>query len=389
MSCYISSNNNRFYVGTESSYGVAPAIQGRNRIPAVKLKAKQEKERVVRKDKTGTRTFAGVPPGVRHRTSVGLTTYMTSWADQTQEPCQGPLFSAALGADVQMWSGGAVSSASGLRLTFAAAHSLSVGQAVAIGGELRFVTAVVDAVSVQLNAPFTRTVVAGSTAGPTATYRVASCLKSAAIFDYWDPATAVQRVLTGVAIDKTRIKVNGDFHEFEFAGMAADVLDTSSFSAGQAGLQQFPPEPQTANFDYSIIPGHLGQAWIGSVPNQFLTLTSAEIHLDNAVNLRHREFGSDLPLGVVAGVRDVFADFTVFAEDDTATTALYQAARQKSPVDFMIQLGQQPKQLFGVHMASVMPQVPEFDDSDTRLQWSFRNNRAQGGINDEITIAFA
>jgi hypothetical protein len=55
----------------------------------------------------------------------------------------------------------------------------------------------------------------------------------------------------------------------------------------------------------------------------------------------------------------------------------------------MLQLGQQPKQMFGIHMKSVMPEVPEFDDSETRLQWTFRNCRAQGVVNDEITIAFA
>jgi len=33
--------------------------------------------------------------------------------------------------------------------------------------------------------------------------------------------------------------------------------------------------------------------------------------------------------------------------------------------------------------------VPNYDDSETRLQWQFRNNLAQGTANDEIFIAFA
>ena len=37
MSCYISSNNNRFYVALESAYGSVPAITGQNRIPGVKV----------------------------------------------------------------------------------------------------------------------------------------------------------------------------------------------------------------------------------------------------------------------------------------------------------------------------------------------------------------
>ena len=54
----------------------------------------------------------------------------------------------------------------------------------------------------------------------------------------------------------------------------------------------------------------------------------------------------------------------------------------------MFQLGQQSEQLFGVRMKSVIPQVPEFDDGENRLQWKFRASRAQGTIDDEISVAF-
>jgi len=54
----------------------------------------------------------------------------------------------------------------------------------------------------------------------------------------------------------------------------------------------------------------------------------------------------------------------------------------------MLQLGQQSGQLFGVRMKSVIPQVPEFDDSDGRLQWKFANSQAQGTVDDEISVAF-
>ena len=388
MSSYISSSNNRFYVASESGYGVAPAIQGEHRIPAVRLRARQEQDRGERKDKTGSRTFAGNPAGIRKRTTFGLNTYMTGWSAQGQEPSHGPLIRAAMGGAAEIWSGGTVASSNGTALTFTAPHGLSAGQAVAIGGEIRFVVVIVSPVMVHVNAPFTGLVVAGSTAGPTATYRLANDLPSATIFDYWSPETAVNRAITGGAVDKFAIKVNGDFHEFEFTGGAADLLDSASFESGQAGLEQFPIEPVSTGFDYSIIPGHLGQAWIGSVPNQFFTLTSAEVRVDNNIELRAREFGSQLPRGIVAGVRRVSTEFSVFAQDDAETKALYQAARQRSPVSVMLQLGQQPSQLFGVYLKSVMPEVPEFDDSESRLQWSFSNCRAQGVSDDEIIVAF-
>jgi hypothetical protein len=39
-------------------------------------------------------------------------------------------------------------------------------------------------------------------------------------------------------------------------------------------------------------------------------------------------------------------------------------------------------------MKSVVPEVPDFDDSDRRLQWAFRDARAQGTIDDELVVAF-
>jgi hypothetical protein len=42
----------------------------------------------------------------------------------------------------------------------------------------------------------------------------------------------------------------------------------------------------------------------------------------------------------------------------------------------------------GVNMNSVIPEVPEFEDGQNRLQWKFRGSRAQGTVDNEITVAF-
>jgi hypothetical protein len=44
--------------------------------------------------------------------------------------------------------------------------------------------------------------------------------------------------------------------------------------------------------------------------------------------------------------------------------------------------------LIGVYMKSVIPDVPQFDDSETRLQLQFKNTRAQGTVEDEVVVAF-
>ena len=81
-------------------------------------------------------------------------------------------------------------------------------------------------------------------------------------------------------------------------------------------------------------------------------------------------------------------DFSVFQQDDQQTQQLYQAARQRSPMSVMLQLGEQQGQLLGVYLKSVALEVPGFDDSQTRLQWRFQSCQAQGLVNDEVFVAF-
>jgi len=386
---YISSHDNRFYVASEQSYGQVAASTAFNRIPAVKLTVHQQRERTDRKDKTGSRTFAGYPVGGRKTTTFDLTTYVRNWSDQTREPGYGPLFQACLGRPAAIANQIAVASLpSADHITFAAAHGLTPGQSVVYGGEMRFVAAVVDGLTVQINAPFSVPPAGGTTTGATATYFPGTAMTSATILDCWSPSSAVQRMLYGVAMDQLQMQINGDFQEFRFSGPACDVVDNASFQQGQGGLNAFPPEPAAAAFDYSIIPGHLGEVWLGSIPNQFFTLTSATVIVKNNVQLRDHEFGSSHARGISSGIRSVTVDFSLYQQDDSQTKALYQAARQESPVSVMFQLGQQAGQLMGVYLKGVVLETPEFDDTEVRQRWVFKSCRAQGSVDDEVSIAF-
>jgi hypothetical protein len=208
------------------------------------------------------------------------------------------------------------------------------------------------------------------------------------VFDYWDPASAVQRILSGAAVDQMEIQIDGDFHEFHFSGMAQDVLDSASFTAGQGNLTSYPAEPGIGAFDYSIVPGNLGEAWLGTTPAQFFTVTEASVVLKNGLDTRSREFGFSLPQAISPGQRTVQASIGLYSQTDSATPALYQAARQQTPISVMFQLGQMQGQVMGVYLQSVIPEVPQFDDSANRLQWVFKPSRAQGTVDNEIAVAF-
>lgn len=389
MACYISSNQNRFYATLESSFGTVVAATADNRIPAIRLGIQQETVQGPRRDKTGSRTRGGIPSGARTRTQYQLGTYMTNWGNISAEPSYGPLIRGALGAAPVLDGGRSVSSVSGSQLTFGTAHNMAAGQAVSFGGEIRFVAYVVNANTVELNAPFSLTPTGGSPLNPTITYGPATNLPSVSIFDYWSPTTAVQRLVAGAGVDRMKIKVNADYHEFEFAGDARDLIDSTTFASGVGGLGAYPAEPTVAGVEYNIIPGHIGQVWIGASPTKFYTLIDAEIEIKNNLDMRKREFGYGGPTCIAAGEREVGIKFRLYEKDDAATLALYQAARNRTPISIMIQLGQSAGQLCGVYLPAVVPEVPEFDDRQARLEWNFSLSAAQGSNDDEIQIAFA
>lgn len=389
MANYISSNANRFYAAIESAYGQAAVVTAANRFPAVRMQAQQLLQSSKRLDKTGTRTFKGTPATSRRQTAFETGTYLTSW-NGTGQPSYGPLFQAALGAAPVLNSGLVVAAVTnGTQVQTTAAHGLTPGSAISYAGEIRFVIQVVDSLTIIINAPFTTTPAGNVALGPAITYPLAIALPSITLYDYWDPITAVSRVITGGVVDTLTLSVTGDFHEFTFSGPACDLLDSTSFVSGSAGLANFPSEPALGSFDYSIVPGHLGEVWLGGTPNQFFTLTQASLEVKNNVDVRNQEFGSSYPRGFAAATREVATNFTVFAQDDAQTEALYAAAKARTTISAMLQLGRQQGQLLAAYLKAVTPEIPNYDGSETRLQWTFKNNLAQGTAEDEIYVAFA
>ena len=383
---YISSNNNRWYCQLEASYGQVPGVVAANRFPAVSMTAQQKIETPARQDKTGTRTFSGALASMRKQTQFDLTTYMTSWTTGSM-PGYGPLFQATLGASPLYFAGGtATASSTTSYVTFASPHGLVVGQAITYQGEMRFVSSVENTTAVMVNAPFSA--IPNGPVGQTVTFLPTTELPSVSIFDYWDPSTSVQRLLCGCAVNQMMVSVNANYQQFQFKGMAQDVLDSSSFTAGSGELTAYPAEPALGAPPTTIVPGHLGQAWLGASASQFLTLTSANVSLSNALDMRTEEFGSILPRAINPGARTVLLDMEIYAQDDSATVALYQASRQRAPIIAGFQMGQTAGQLFGVYMKSVVPEVPQYSDKDSRLIWQFKGSQAQGQGVDELAVAF-
>ena len=323
------------------------------------------------------------------RAKFSLQTYLVENPSPASPPPIGPFVEATLGAPPAIFAGGTAGSGSSTtQINFSGAHGLVPGQAFGFNGELRFVATVVDPSTVGVNAPFATAPTSGEPLTAAVSYFPQDELPSVSVFDYWDPAEAIDRILIGGACDRMRVRINADYHELEFSGEAQDVLDTESFTAGQGGLGSFPGEPPLAGSTGLPIPGNLGQAFLGTPGSKFVTVTSALLQIGNDIDLRNREFGTSVPQCVAAGVREVIAEFELFGNHDQQTRDLYAAARNETPVGVMFQLGEAPGQVMGVYMSQVVPEVPEFEDAERILRWRFGSSRAQGTVNDEVVVAF-
>lgn len=305
------------------------------------------------------------------------------------KPRYGALVEAATGSSPLTASGGVlVASAEGTQITFGTAHGLAVGQAVAIGGEVRFVESVASPTSVVVSAPFINPL-SGMAAGRSVTYPLAHDLKSVTLYDYWTPETAIQRILAGSSVDEMRLEVNGDFHEITFRGEAAELIDSRTFQGEQGGLAAFPAEPALAGNAEAPIPGHLGQAWLGTGPSMIHTVKNARVVVKNNIEYRRRDFGSLKTRCLVPGEREVLVELELYSQDKDVFNELYEAARMRNGLPLTLQMGEAPGQMCGLWVPNFVPEVPEFLDDEPRLRWRVKSSQAQGVAEDEVYVAFA
>lgn len=388
-SAYIQSSENSHYLAKETAQGVVPPVGGANRVLLSGLKMTTTHAVPKRNDRWGSRSVGEPIVAVQKDSAFQFSTYHYVNSAYPNQSAYGALIEAALGGDPLFFAGGTVDSQPAAnRIRFAAPHNLSRLMAVSRAGEIRFVKQIIDANTVELNAPFSAGLSSGSSVDPAFTYTLARSLKTLSLFDYWAPASSIQRVGRGAAIDKMRLAVNGDFHTMTFSGPMIEVLDSLSFAPGLGGLSEFPPEPSAVGPAHAMpVPGHLGQAILGD--SHLYTMTEADVTINNGVGARSREFGSILPRSFVAGRRAVSFSASLYVTDEAATRALYQFAAERTTIPVMLQLGDRQGQLMGVYLPSIVPTFPEYDDRENRVAWHIEKCTAHGSAEDELTIGMA
>ena len=84
-------------------------------------------------------------------------------------------------------------------------------------------------------------------------------------------------------------------------------------------------------------------------------------------------------MAIVPGPREVLSSFTLFAQADANTTALYAAAKTRTPIAATLQLGKQTGQMMAAYLPNVVPEMPLFDETEPYLLWDVQKQSCSGG----------
>lgn len=390
MSSFISSHDNRHYVLRESSLGTIGSVASSDRIVLNSMKVQRDFFQPVRKDKTGSRSVSTTTSALRRATQFITTAYITSNPTHPTLPTISRFVDAAMGGGILSFTSGTVDSLiSSSTIRLQAPHGLVKGQGIAFGGELSFVKGVVDSHTIELSKPFTLAVGPGAQLTACNTNLLGDSLGSLTLFDYWSTAVGADRVIRGATVDRWRILVNGDFHEFEFRGPAVDWVDAGTFTTGDGGLTTFPNEPGDGPVASDPVPGHLGQVWLGTQPTQMFTLISAAVTLQNSLESRQHEFGSVVSRGFVPGRRKVTFDCVLVADGTADSNGLKALASSRTPAPVILQLGVEAGQIFGIYIPNVVLSSPLYDDRDNYLKLHWESSLGHGSQDDEMYVAWA
>ena len=268
----VSSNNERLYAALETAYGQVPAITAQNRIPLMNLGAKQIPVATGGRIRQEAEHFPGFRTQFAETRSFQLSTLMTEWTNQTARlRRRGRCFKRRWGRAPSLYgrNGGAASRAR-RRFNSRRPHGLTSGAGDHFGdrnpvcgggGEYDYGVhqrSVHDYARGRSGNGRDDDVLAGGGLGEREPLRLLGSKRGG--------TADCERRGDGQDADKSERRFPGVRLFGAIAGFAGQ---RELHQRGKGGLTAYPAEPAQTGFDYTIVPGNLGQVWMGATPNEF------------------------------------------------------------------------------------------------------------------------
>lgn len=196
------------------------------------------------------------------------------------------------------------------------------------------------------------------------------------------PNTAQQHIMYGGLVGQMNIQLGADRADADFTGEGVYQLDSTYFASeeveNKAGLTAFPTEPTGTLADGGgIVPGFKGRFVVGS--NAYSGIHTATLSLGTGNTLIKEFFGRSHPDTASGAVRNYQLSFDLNDNDTAAQQSLWTAYKNKSLLDFIVQIGVAPLNTWVFQLGGVQLSESQLNDPDPQFVRSYNNARITGG----------
>jgi hypothetical protein len=413
------------YLQNQPTFGTIPNTSGTasvtnsNACRFMRMELQNEVALLERPDKTGTRSQEGMTSGRKvGRWSIEMS-LAANGTPGTVPDCD-PILVAMFGQTAALGAGSfAISSSTNATpiVVTCAAHGITTGtlEVVTIAGH-----------TTNTNANGTWLAYAGSTTALTLVGSVGNGIGGAAgtvsrvkltysfiddithftLWSFRTAATLDQRVGHTCVVTEATFNLNQDVATWQANGDCLWVLRSKDFGTADvyqaAGLTTFPPEPTTPVTNGSIIPGFTGRFVAGASTTTasvyaaaavaFPTIRNATIRIQTNNLLVRDTFGSYYATLTEGDVRNVTISFNIYDDDSTAVNTLKTWGDNKTPVDFVLNLGTVVGNTWVQYLKNVYLASHVLGDGQLRFDASYADSRATTSnlaVRDEYQLIIA
>ena len=425
MPNYSFSRLERAYLQNQPTFGTIPNTSGTasvtnsNACRFMRMELQNEVALLERPDKTGTRSQEGMTSGRKvGRWSIEMS-LAANGTPGTVPDCD-PILVAMFGQTAALGAGSfAISSSTNATpiVVTCAAHGITTGtlEVVTIAGH-----------TTNTNANGTWLAYAGSTTALTLVGSVGNGVGGAAgtvsrvkltysfiddithftLWSFRTAATLDQRVGHTCVVTEATFNLNQDVATWQANGDCLWVLRSKDFGTADvyqaAGLTTFPSEPTTPVTNGSIIPGFTGRFVAGAstatasvyatAAVAFPTIRNATIRIQTNNLLVRDTFGSYYATLTEGDVRNVTISFNIYDDDSTAVNTLKTWGDNKTPVDFVLNLGTVVGNTWVQYLKNVYLASHVLGDGQLRFDASYADSRATTtslSLRDEYALILA
>ena len=428
---YSLSRLERAYLQKQPTFGTIPnasgtaSVSNSNACRFMRMELQNEVALLERPDKTGTRSQEGMTSGRKvGRWSIEMSLAANGTAG-TVPDCD-PILVAMFGQTAAVGAG-TVSVSSSTDATPIVVTSPTHGIA---SGALEVVTIAGHAVNTNANGSWlayansttTLTLIGSSGNGAGAggatgtvsrvklTYTFIDDITQFTLWSFRTAATLDQRVGNTCVVTEATFNLNQDVATWQANGDCLWVLRSKDFATADiyqlGGLTvnpaTTPAEPTTPVTSGSIIPGFTGRFVAGASSTTasvyaaaavaFPTIRNATVRVQTNNLLVRDTFGSYYPTMTEGDVRNVTLSFNIYDDDSVAVNALKTWGDNKTPVDFVLNLGTVPGNTWIHYLKNVYLASHVLGDGQLRFDASYADSRATTStlaLKDEYSLIIA